>query len=294
MKLRLGLIKRFLAGGTILLAVLVTIGVTGGARADAAALSAETPSGHAGTAVQVTGDGYLPLVSIGICWDEPGCSDLGSAQPGLLQTGFTTEVTIPESAPPGEYQIHACQLLSGGLTCSSAGFEVLSTEPPTTTTAPTSTTRPAPTTTTRPAQTTTVAPTTTVGAPVTTSTSDNETSEVVGTEVKVTEVVSTSGSGSQPGGTPTTLPTTTTTSLQDTPNLSRYTPPRVSGTDPASPGGEESGPTIVVQAAPDSESLLSWLDEPVVFWSAWLVAVIVGGSLASLAAWLVRRRRNAS
>lgn len=310
MKLRLGLIKRFLAGGTTLLAVLV-MSMTGGATADAAALSAETPTGQAGSTVQVTGDGYVPLVSIGICWDEPGCDDLGSVQPGL-QTGFTTDVTIPGSATPGEYQIHACQLLSSGLTCSSADFEVLASEPATTTT-----TGPRATTTAAPGETSTstLSPTTTSSAPSTTITgattletpaptpravTGNASHDVGGDSGRATEVVSRSDSLSTAGSTSSTRPTTTTTATTTTSpdrqlsDFGTYTPPTVSDGDNPQTGGEAEGPTIVLEAAGDTQSALSWLDDPLFFWTAWVIVVVVGGALASLAAWLLHRRRHES
>lgn len=299
MKLRLGLIKRFLAGGTTLLAVLVIVNVTGGATADAAALSAETPSGQAGSAVQVTGDGFVAGVQVRLCWDNPGCEDLGTAVPqGFILGSFSTQATIPLSADPGTYEIHGCQLVGlGDLTCSDATFEVLADEPVTTTTMLTTTTTVAGPTTTGPSPaTTSPAPstTTTLEQPVTSTPPIVEGSGPTagGEAVRAAKVVSSSGSGSQ-GPTPTTESSTTTSTIEEEPVVSgTYTPPTLSGTDTSQPDGEADGPTIVLEAAGDKRSSLSWLDDPLIFWSAWLVAVILGGTLASLTAWLIHRRRS--
>lgn len=298
MKLRLGLIKRFLAGGTTLLAVLVIVNVTGGASADAAALSAETPSGQAGSAVQVTGDGFVAGVQVRLCWDDPGCEDLGTAVPqGFILGSFSTQATIPLSADPGIYEIHGCQLVGlGDLTCSDAIFEVLADEPVTSTTMPTTTTTVATSTTKVPSPTTTSpSTTTTLEQPATTTPSivDGSGPTTGGGAVQAAEVVSSSGSGSQ-GPTTTTESTTTTSTIEEEPiDLGTYTPPTLADTHTPRPDGEGDDPTIVLESAGDTRSSLSWLDDPLIFWSAWLVAVILGGSLASLAAWLIHRRRSA-
>jgi len=294
MKLRLGLINRFLAGGTTLLVVSVIIYMTGWATADAAALSTETPSGPAGSSVLVTGAGYLPLASVGICWDEPGCSDLGSAQPGL-QTDFSTEVRIPGSASPGEYRIHACQLLAAGLTCSSASFEVLGAEPVTTTTTPVTTTIAPPTTTTSPTPSTTNASTTPLTEPATTTTQaafEGDLPPNVVETVEATTVESGSGLDSEAASDAPEQSTTTTIPPDDPQDVGIYTPPTLSTPDLSqTPGGEER-PTIVVEATTEVPAPLSWLDDPVLFWAAWLVALVVGSTLASMAAWLIRRRQR--
>jgi len=308
MKLRLGLIKRFLAGGTTLLVVSVALWVMGGATADAAALSAETPSGPAGSPVLVSGDGFVAGVQVRLCWDDRGCDDLGTAVPqGLVFGSFSTQATIPSSAEPGTYEINGCQLVAlGDLTCSDATFEVLAAEPVTTTTAPGTTT-----TTTRAVTTTTAPPPTTTTLDSSAATPDDPTTtgpqvvddappaEPVDT-VEVLPVVS--SSEAEPGAKPEAEPgtdsepagqsTTTTLSAEDASNTRTYTPPTLSNPDTSEPAEEEQGPTIVLEAASDdASSPLSWLDDPVFFWAAWLAAVMVGGAIASVAAWLIRRRR---
>lgn len=297
MRLRLGLIKRFLAGGTTLLAVSVTIWVMGGARADAATLSAETPSGPAGSPVLITGDGYVSGVQVRLCWDDPGCADLGTAVPQGITGSFSTPTTIPLSAAPGTYEIHGCQLVAlSGLTCSHTTFEVLADEPVTTTTAPTTTLTTPPTTTPSTTATTptTLAPTTTIAGERTTTTrvivevlsqSDPETGETVETTA-TTEVQTVPGSVAGES-------TTTTFSVGETSEAGTYTPPSLSGPEPSRPSGDEEGARLFIEAAAeDTASPLAWLDDPLVFWAMWLIAVVVGGSLATLAAWLFRRHRR--
>jgi len=306
MRLRLGLIKRILAGGTTLLSVSVTIWVMGGATADAAALSAEPPSGPAGSPVLVTGDGYVPGVQVRLCWDDPGCADLGTAVPqGLVTGSFSTHTTIPLSAEPGTHEIHGCQLVAlSGLTCSHATFEVRADEPVTTTTAPTTTLTTPPTTTasttaTTPTPTTTIAgERTTSLAPITTTAGEGTTTTLVIVDVlsqdggETTETTATTEVQAVPGSV-SGQSTTTTFSAGETSEVGTYTPPSLSGPDPSRPSGAEEGPRLFLDAAAeDTASPLAWLDDPLVFWAMWLIAVVVGGSLATLAVWLFRRHQR--
>ena len=309
MRLRLGLIKRILAGGTTLLSVSVTIWVMGGATADAAVLSAETPSGPAGSSVLVSGDGYVSGVQVRLCWDDPGCADLGTAVPqGLVTGSFSTQTTIPLSAEPGTYEIHGCQLVPlSGLTCSHTTFEVLADEPVTTTTAPTTTLTSLPTTTASTTVTTptTLAPTTTIAgerttslAPITPTAGEGTTTTLVIVDVlsqgggETTETTATTEVQAVPGSV-SGESTTTSFSAGETSEVGTYTPPTLSGPDPSRPSGDEEGPRLVVEAADDdTSSPQAWLDNPLVFWAMWLIAVVVGGSLATMAAWLFRRHQR--
>jgi hypothetical protein len=87
--------------------------------------------------------------------------------------------------------------------------------------------------------------------------------------------------------------TTTTFSGGETSEAGTYTPPSPSGPDLFRPSDAEEGPRLFLEAAAeDTASPLAWLDDPLVFWAMWLIAVVVGGSLATLAVWLFRRHQR--
>ena len=143
-----------------------------------------TPNmGRSGASVLVVAVGFPWNTPIEICWDEPGCDDLGTGKTSAIG-GVHKTFKVP-NAEPGRHLVYLCT--TSGDVCEQAGFEVLPDEPivttttlspPSTTLPPTTTTLPPPpaiattTTTTPPATTTTTRPTTTTTRPPTTEPSN--------------------------------------------------------------------------------------------------------------------------
>lgn len=204
-------VGRSLAGVIVLFLLFAAIIVALPAPQAVAALTATTQA-DPGTTVEVTGRGYLPLVQVTLCWGEPGCEDLGTANTGLGTT-FTSAVTIPSDAEPGTNAIYACQL-----SCESTSIDVLAEEQPTTTTttSTTSTTSTTNTTTSSPSSTTT-STTTSSPSSTTTTTPQATTSTVVETTTSpgdtateptpAGEATTTTERPAQDGETSTTAPT---------------------------------------------------------------------------------------
>ena len=279
-------IERIVAGGMVLAVLITVIQMTRPEPAAAAELETNGEGeAHPGSTVQVTGDGYLPLLNVRLCWDQPRCNDLGTAEMGVLATSFSHTVTIPEQAPPGPHEIYACQT-----TCDSAPVEVVVEETAapttTTTTSPPSSTGVTQTTTTLASSTTSVtsapgAPTTTIGA--TTSTAETTTTSPSGDPDSPT----TTGAGT---GSDTTAPIVDETDRSEETaeegqsTVIRYTPPTTTQTsrvsergilDDSSPAPEAAGSTL--ESLP--RDVTGWAPPPApLFWAIWLL--VVAGAVA--------------
>ena len=279
-------IKRSLAGGIVLSGLVVSLLLTGAGTALAADLDT-VPAAVPGSIVEVSGsaDTLLLPEQVRLCWNAPGCSDLGTVSLSLLQTSYSADVTIPSTADSGVHEIYACTSLS----CGSASIDVVvEPTPSTTTTLPTTTTIPA-TTTTQPTPTTTPPTvTTTVGGPSSTipgspgTTAEGGSDGVAAVEVSAeaddpeTEIEE---NGQRTKGSVYTPPTTD------------YSPPSTAADtrEPSTNGDEE---VVVVNAAAGDLGGLGWsFDSPVVFWAAWLLVVVVASCLVSGIWWLAGRRR---
>ena len=162
---------RVVAGVSTLALVLtiLLVQVTAAVPASAADLVVVPNVGSGGLPVTVTGSGFDDE-PVTLCWDNAGCSDLGEDTPVL--GFFTTTITIPEDAVPGQHLIYACQ--SGG--CSSAAIEVVGAE----TTMPPETTVPPETTTTTLEPTTSDPTTTPTTIQTTTTTTSSSTTTLLG------------------------------------------------------------------------------------------------------------------
>ncbi len=161
-------IQRVLVGALTLSLVLVLLGiqVSTAPPAMAASVSVAPAAGEPGSSATVSGNAFVPLVAVDLCWNGQGCSTLGSAIPDV-DGGFSAGIGIPSGIAAGTYVIGACQAVTG---CAEASFEVLS-RPDDSSTLPSttsSTNAPSTSTTTLTSPTTTRRPTTTLAGPTTT------------------------------------------------------------------------------------------------------------------------------
>lgn len=302
----LGFIKRALVRGVVLsgLVVSLLLTVASGASAD---VDSEPNSATPGSVVTVSGSVDIDDLPVGgmqevdICWNTPNCDDpMATTTVGLLDTTYSVDVTIPD-VEPDEYEIYACTSLDG---CDSAEIEVVAEMTTTTTTvAATTTTNPQTTTsiTTRPTTTTT----TTTGPATTTTTSPTPASSTISPE----DMTTTTPASSPPGASEDTEvaavslqtddlgppPAESQKSTSPTSPSRTYTPPTTAYTPPDNGTAttiSEDEP-VVVNAA-DAVDSGGWsFESPVVFWTAWLLVVIIASALASTLWWLADRRRRA-
>lgn len=296
-----GLIGRRLVGGASLLSLLLALQlVTAGAASAIASLTVTPTSAQPGGSITVNGSGFAPALEVGLCWDRPGCADLG--RPTANPTGrFEVDIVVPLSASQGSHTVHACQLDALlQLICASAVVVVVE-SPTTTTTTIASTTTTSPTTTSPPPTSTTVPstttsfpvptttpstgttfspPTTTAGQRTTTrpGTSGQTTTSGVPVEVEGEVVTAGSGSSSEPNNT-------------ESPVALAFVP------RPDANQIQDDG-----QAARDLDSnsfdlaasatgLRSWLRTPMRFWASWLVVVVGAVVVAGAIRWSVVRRQ---
>ena len=285
----------------------------------------EPKSGPAGSQVRVDGSGFLAGITVRLCWDRSGCTNLGTTTPGL-DGSFSTTVIIPIDAPLGPHRIYACQRVDPlpSVICADAGFEVeeTSSQPDPTTTTTTTTTIPTTTipTTTIPTTTTTVpsSPTST-----TTTTTPNggsptppppSTTEPGQTPAPPGANGVASNDPDQPDG------TTTTADRQEqgsAPGEGDELQPGVEGdeeeeTGLAIPGRPPSGPRdsagVPESSDPAAEVLSQELIEaaelsvspepgwtlrsPLVLVAAWMASMVGAGLLLISSMWLAGRRRQ--
>ncbi|MEX0698174.1 MAG: hypothetical protein WD354_00440, partial [Acidimicrobiia bacterium] len=144
-----GLIGRRVVGGASLLSLLLALQLVTAGTATAATLTVAPNSAPPGESIVIKGSAFVALLEVDVCWDQPGCDNLGSRRANPNGT-FTVEAVVPLAASLGTHPIYACQLSGLVPVCTSASFVVL--EPTTTTIIATTTTA---------ATTTTIAPTTT-------------------------------------------------------------------------------------------------------------------------------------
>ena len=297
------LIKRFLAGGIVVAGLITALVLVPHVPAGAAEV-ATVPYAQPGSVVRVTGTAdSLGIERIRLCWDEPGCSNLGSVRLPVLQTSYSTEVTIPATALAGMHVIYACTSLS----CASAAIEVaLAVETSTTTAATAPTTAPDRTTTTLPPPTTTSTTrsvstpgpetTTTVGGEEATSSIvanvANDDLSPVGVAIQATPTTGDPSPHSEQAEDSASIPTTSmpTTSI----STIRYTPP--STTQPRSgvprTAWESGDSSAVIEVAAEDQERLSYHPR-LVLWTLWLLVVVVASCLVSGIWWLAGRRRRA-
>lgn len=287
-------IKRSLAGGIVVAGLITALVLVPHVPAWAAEVHS-VPYAQPGSVVQVTGTAdSLGIERVRLCWDEPGCSNLGSVRLAVLQTSYSTEVTIPATALAGMHAIYACTSLS----CASAAIEVVvPVEPSTTTTAAaaptaapdhTTTTLPPPTTTSTTRSGSTPGPetTTTVGGGETTSSIVADVAAGDPTPVQVAiQTTTATGDSSPQSDQPedsASIPTT------------RYTPPSTTQPPSAVPSTalDADDSSAVIEVAAEDQEGLSY-DPRLVLWTLWLLATVVASGLVSGVWWLAGRRRRA-
>lgn len=295
-------IKRSLAGG-IVVTGLVTALVLGASVPAWAAEVDTVPTATAGSIVEVSGsaDTFLLPAQVKLCWNEPGCSDLGTVDLPALQTRYSTTVIIPSNAAPGHYRIYACTSL---LSCASAPIEVVVPDEPSTTTtvATTPTTAPPPTTTatTRPAATTTTTRSVSPAAPETTTTvgGGRTTSSIVpnGATGDPAQIQVAAQTTNAPGDTsPETEQTEKSPSTPTTTTTTRYRPPTTTNSPSAAPSttlDTEDSRAVIEVAAGDEDQGLTY-DPRLVLWTLWLLATVVAGGVVSTLWWIAGKRRQA-
>ncbi len=167
--------------------------------AAATTLELSPAGGFAGTSVRISGAGFQPSLEVALCWDGPGCRDLGSVTAGADGT-FIVQSSIPPGANPGPHEVWACQEDEAtGTDCALTAVVTATVDAVTTTTmtTPPTTTTTLPPTTTQPPAT----PPTTTTSPTTTTTPSTTTSS------------STTATTSPATSSPTTAPSTTATTL---------------------------------------------------------------------------------
>lgn len=290
---------RRIAGGLSLLLMLFLLQLVMAFPASAAPSFTVSPVyGEPGSAVRVSGSGYLPTVGqvlrVNLCWDRSdGCADLGTAGVGAAGD-FIRSVTIPAEAEPGFHRIYACQ----GSDCASDEFEVLGTAPPPTTTTtviPTTSSTPASTpTSTQMTTTTSVAGTTSTPSQITTSSTQPGASPIGGAEgipspssppdeVAVVSITS----GTEAATRPQALSVIPSFSLQPS---NEYVSPKTGG-----PGTAEVSPetaTAAVEGAGEDSNGFWSLRTPAVLWVVWLGVVLVSSLMISLLIWLGGKMRT--
>ncbi len=141
-----GLMGRSLLAWLAAMSVVITLGLSaGGARASHGnTLSASPDSGPPGTKVTLSGTGWTPNNgAYVIFWGSLQGPQLGTFSPDG-QGGWSTQVTIPQNAQPGGYNIIACEGYGGEFQdCVATPFKV-TLPPPTPTLTPTPTSTPLP------------------------------------------------------------------------------------------------------------------------------------------------------
>lgn len=283
-------IKRSLAGGIVLTGLVMSLLLANFQSAMAAEVET-VPTASPGSEVEVSG--RVDLVGarqeVELCWDAPRCDDLGSVQLDLIQSTYTTTVTIPEVGP-GQYDIFACSSLGG---CASATIEVVVKTATTTTTtrAPAQTTAP-PTSTTQPEPTTTVA-NTTIGDTTATTVNDTtkapvsgpaSTADITSEEVEALTISATED-GQLPGPDESDQGPTTSTTVYQAPTTT-YSKPASSSTTAVL----ERADAVIEIAGSDDDRGMSF-DSPLVFWTVWLIVMIIAGGLVLSLWWLTKNRR---
>ena len=283
-------IKRSLAGGVVLSGLVISILLTGAATALAADLDT-VPTAGPGSVIEVSGsaDTLLLPEEVRLCWNARGCSDLGTVSLSLLQSSYSTNVTIPSTAGAGVHEIFACTSLS----CGSASIDVVVDPPPsTTTTLPTTTTVPATTTTQLTPTTTPPTATTTVGGTSSTIPDTPRTTAADGPDGVAAVKVSAEADDPEPEIEENGHETTTPSSVY-TPPTTDYSPPSTVA-DTREPEANGDVEVVVVNAAAADPGWLGWsFDSPVVFWAAWLLVVVIVSGLVSGVWWLAGRRHRA-
>lgn len=267
----------------------------------AASLSVRPRIAFPDSAVTVSGSGFEEEEKVGLCWDQQGCSSLGTATTGD-EGDFRVSVRIPGGASSGLHTIYACQdeaPCAQGTVLILGGGDATTTVPPTTTTQASTTSTLGPTTTIAP--TTTLPPSTTTQPPSTTTTAVPPTTSPPSTVPdRTTTIAEATGSTSTTSTSEPTAGTTTTTVDDDLlaslgeggPEvLSRSITPDSTGAERPDdePTEEDSGDDDVPVALGDSDGGL--LRGPAGMTAAWLgvmlLAVIVVLTVDGL-----RRRRS--
>jgi len=311
-----------LAGGTFLATLMLVFHLAVPAEA-APGLNVAPQSGLPGRSVQVSGTGFLPLVSVNLCWGDTGCSNHPVGATGR----FDTKSVIPASTAPGSIQVSACQTIPlEGLTCASAPVQVLGEETPASSTttssiASTTTSSIAPTTTTTLPPSTASGPTTSSPQPTTPeSTAARGPTAAPGptsTSQPPATIATTTTSPGVAVGSPTTSDSTDQADGSDSPDIagleiSGATPPDDSApeadepatvsTSPNSQGrhelsGEEDNGASVEAAAPEPETAFPGppglsLRSPVVFWTVWFLVVSTTVVVVATASSVFETRRR--
>jgi hypothetical protein len=321
-----GSIVRFLAGGMTVAALVTSLVLTGGLAARAADVST-VPSAEPGDTIRVEGSiDFLDLDrSVTFHWDGEDGPKIGSVSVPLLQTSYESTVTIPGTATAGEHEIYACNDTCGSTTIM---IEVppattlppttlpTTTLPPTTVVSTTSTTTypttTSPTTTMIGSVTTNPTPTSTTLASSTSSTTGPSAPRLVGPDGEAT-IIESSDSGStdsaEPGNEEGLTDDATTSDETEVESFSlsqvRYIPPTISTTSAgsttstmssttASPDEERDDPGLEVVAVGGDDDGGWSLGSPLVFWSVWLLVLLVASVTAGVFGWIARRGGGSS
>lgn len=318
-----GSIVRFLAGGMTVAALVTSLVLTGGLAARAADVST-VPSAEPGDTIRV--EGSIDLLdldrSVTFHWDGEDGPKIGSVSVPLLQTSYESTVTIPGTATAGEHEIYACNDTCGSTTIM---IEVppattlppttlpITTLPPTTVVSTTSTTTnpttTSLTTTTVGSVTTSSTPTSTTLASSTSSTTGPSAPRLVGPDGEVT-INESSDSGSTDSAEPSNgeAPTDEATTPDETEVESfsltrrRYIPPTIPAASTtstmssttASPDEERDDPGLEVVAVGGDDDGGWSLGSPLVFWSVWLLVLLVASVTAGVFGWIARRGGGSS